>query len=72
MWGLCVGYGFQREVRRCGHHCREAAEGFGAVVDGVYIVQDRFGPEVVGERLSFAWGASLEWEHGRGHVHGVT
>jgi hypothetical protein len=34
-------------------------------------VQDRFGPEVVGERLSFTWGAGLKWKHGRGHVYGV-
>ena len=29
------------------------------VADDVNIVQDRVGPEVVGGRLSFAWGAGL-------------
>ena len=47
VWGFFVGYSFQREKRRCGRYCCEAVEGFGAVADGVNIVQDRFGPEVV-------------------------
>jgi hypothetical protein len=71
VWNLCVGYRFQREEWRGGSKCREAAEGFGAFADGVDIGQDCFGHEVVGERLSFAWGAYFELEHGRGHVHGV-
>jgi len=71
VWGFCVGYRFQRDEWRGGRQCREAAEGFGACAVGVDIVQDRFGPEVVGECLSFVWGACFELEHGRGHVHGV-
>ena len=71
VWRFRVGYSFQREERRCGRHCREKAEGFDAVSDGVDIVQDRFGPDVVGERLFFAWGAGLKREHRLGHVHGV-
>ena len=71
MWGLCFGYGFKHEERRCSRKCREAADGFGAILDGVDIVQDRLGPKVVGDRLVLACGASLEREHGRGHVHGV-
>ncbi len=71
VWGFRVAYRLQREKRRCGCKCREAAEGFDAVADGVNIVQDRFGLEVAGERLSFAWGACRKWEHGRGHVHSV-
>ncbi len=71
MWGFYVRNGFHREERCGGCHCREAAEGFGAAADGVGIVQDRFGPEVVGERLSRVWGGCFEWERGRGHVHCV-
>jgi hypothetical protein len=71
VWRFCVGYKSQREEWRCSRQCCEAAEGFGAFADGVDIVQDRFGPEVVGDRLSPVWGACFELEHGRGHVHGV-
>jgi hypothetical protein len=73
IWGFCVGYRFQREESRGGRQCREAAEGVGAFADAVDIVQDRFGLEVVGERLSLVRGAcfELELEHGLGHAHGV-
>ncbi len=57
--GLCVGYDFQGEERRCGRECREAVEGFSAVADGVDIVQDRFGQNLAGERLALAWGAGF-------------
>jgi hypothetical protein len=71
VWGFCVGYRFQREEWRGGSQCHEAAEGFGSFAECVDIVQDLFGPEVVGERLSIVWGACFELEHGRGHVHDV-
>ncbi len=72
MWGFCARYRLQREEWRGNRQCREEAEGFiGAFADGVDIVQDRFGPNVVGERLSLVWGACFELEHSRGQVHGV-
>jgi hypothetical protein len=72
MWVFCVGYRFQREDWRGSCTGREAVEVFGAFADGVDIVQDRCGPEVVGERLSLVWGACFELEHGRGQVHCVS
>ncbi len=45
---------------------------FGAVADGVDIVKDRFGPEVVGEGLPFVRGAGFERKHGCGQVHGFS
>ena len=61
VWGFCAGYRFQREEGRGRRHCREAAEGFGAFTDGVNIVQDRFGPEVVGSVCPLFGVPALSW-----------
>ncbi len=72
VWGLIHGDGFHREKWRGGSLRREASERFSSCAQGMEIMKDLFGPEVVRECMALARGGSFEWEHACGRVHSIS